>query len=213
MSQIKFLKFFEPFELLYLRAKIKLYHLREERRVRALFYHDPLFARLDQAFLKTTNPYKIPKAFPYGETPLTTFKQIADRFKITKDDSLLELGCGRGRGAFFLTFYTGARVKGIDWVPSFIAQAKSITQGQDHLSFECRDFFSTDFRGTSVIYLYGTCLEDFFLEKLGQKIRKTSFEGKIITVSAPFPGGRVKDQFIGSFPWGKAEIFLNRPPE
>ena len=197
----------EFFYLLYLRVKVFFYNWKDERSIRSLF---PSFKRLDQALLASPNPYRIPKAFPYGETPLFTFKQMADRWHITDSDYVIELGCGRGRGSFFLAHYTGCTVKGIDWTPSFISHATTVASQFPHLgvSFACKDMRQADLSRATVIYLYGTCLDEASIEALSQMFHKLPSATKIITVSYPLPYFLVKDEFVGSFPWGKTEIYL-----
>lgn len=200
----------EFFELLYLRLKVALYNFKEERWVRRTFYHDPAFKKLDQALLSSSNPYHIPKAFPYGETPLSTLKQMADRWHIKASDYVLELGCGRGRAVFFLAHYTKATVKGIDWTPEFMSFAKVLAAQFPHLpvSFCCEDMHKTDLSSATIIYLYGTCLSEPSAKALGQRFCNLRPSTKIITVSEPLPQLAVQDQFVGSFPWGKTDVYL-----
>ncbi len=200
----------EFFELLYLRIKVALYNWKEQRWVKRTFYHNPEFKKLDQALLSSPNPYHIPKAFPYGETPLSTLKQIADRWHITASDYIIELGCGRGRGVFFLAHYTGATVKGIDWTPEFISYAKSVAAQFPHLSvsFSCKDMHRADLSSATVIYLYGTCLSDMSVETLSKRFCRLKPFTKIITVSEPLPQLIVQDKSVGSFSWGKTDVYL-----
>lgn len=198
----------EFFELLYLRLKVALYNWKENRLIRRLC---PAFTTIDKALLTSPNPYRIPKAYPYGETPLSTLKAIADRWQITSKDTLIELGCGRGRGSFFLAHYTGCKAKGIDWTPSFISHAQNTAKQFPHLpvSFSCGDMMKTDLSSATVIYLYGTCLNETDVESLSRKFKALPSSTKIITISYPLPGLVIQDQFVGSFPWGEADVYLN----
>jgi SAM-dependent methyltransferase len=200
----------EFFELLYLRYAVKFYNLKEEWQVKKRFYHNKPFKKLNKALLNSPNPYTIPKAFPYGETPLTTLQQIADRWQITCSDYLIELGCGRGRGVFFFSHYTGCTAKGIDWIPSFISHAQTISKAFPHLktTFSCSDMRRADLSQATVIYLYGTCLDEVDLNGLTQRFKHLPPSTKIITVSSQLPGLVIQDQFTASFPWGEADIYL-----
>ena len=52
--------------------------------------------------------------YAYGETPLKTLCQIASEAGITSQDTLLELGSGRGRGSWWLAVFTKCKVIGIE---------------------------------------------------------------------------------------------------
>ncbi|MEK7339131.1 MAG: class I SAM-dependent methyltransferase, partial [Verrucomicrobiota bacterium] len=80
-----------------------------------LFYSCDLFQKCDLALKKMyrfRNPFTISKNFfkqkkqkevdVYGEIPLTSLLLIAKECQIAPHDHVFELGCGRGRAAFFL---------------------------------------------------------------------------------------------------------------
>ncbi|SCA63951.1 hypothetical protein SCG7109_BS_00030 [Chlamydiales bacterium SCGC AG-110-M15] len=100
------------------------------------YYHNRLFLKVDLLYVFAylfRNPYNISKRFlknlgaenvyAYGETPLTTMDLIAKEASITKDDTVFELGCGRGLTVFWLHCFIGCRVIGIEWVPKFLQKA------------------------------------------------------------------------------------------
>ena len=117
-------EFFASFWLFF---KVKLFFLRESRKVRRRF---PAFLPYEKAFQKAyrfNNPFTICKKFlknrgeklthAYGETPLSVFAEIAQEFHLSKEDVVIEMGCGRGLGAVFLSNLVGCQVIGVDWVP------------------------------------------------------------------------------------------------
>ncbi len=105
-------KIAEACELFYLHFAVKGYEWFQQRCVRKQFYQDPHYKALDQALLKGPNPYRVKEAFPYGETPLCSLKKIADRCGLKASDKVVDLGCGRGRGVFFLAQHYGCEVVG-----------------------------------------------------------------------------------------------------
>jgi SAM-dependent methyltransferase len=118
------MKLAEACELLYLHFAVRAYEWLEQKRVRKQFYQDPLYKALDLALMKGPNPYRNKEAFPYGETPLCSLKKIADRFGLKSSDKVVDLGCGRGRGVFFLAQHYRCEVTGIDLVEPFIERAR-----------------------------------------------------------------------------------------
>src|SRR5689334_11733546 len=135
--------------------KTKLGALFEEREVKRRFYVDTRFRACDSA-LKTAyfwrNAYGISKRFLkergaadiqlYGETPLTTWAKIAEHCGISKNDRFVDLGCGRGRGVFFLSSYIGCSAIGIEQIPEFVEKAQSIAILFRHpnVQFLCGDY-------------------------------------------------------------------------
>ena len=188
---------------------VRGYEWLEQRRVRKLFYQDPLYKALDQALLKGPNPYRIKEAFPYGETPLCSLKKIADRFGLKSSDKVVDLGCGRGRGAFFLAHHYDCEVLGIDIIEPFIQRAQSIESQELKVSFLCRDMRKFDFSQATFVFFYGTTFSDEFVEELKQAMQALPKGSKIVTVSYPLEGLELIDQFLVSFPWGFGEVYLH----
>lgn len=214
--------FFSSFWLFF---KVRFFFLKEARKVRSLF---PEFLAYELAFKKAyrfRNSFAICRQFlkergekcihAYGETPLCVFAQIAKECDLNRKDLLIELGCGRGLGAVFLSCVTGCRVIGIDWVPFFIATAKRIVQSFPSLSVEflCQEIHLYDFSKATALYLYGTCLPDKEIIQLAEQFESLPASTKIITVSYPLSDfnsqfSTVK-RFNAVFPWGETEVFLN----
>jgi len=197
--------------LLYWRIRVFFYEIVQQRKVKKLFYSNESFKKLDQEVLGLSNPFRIPEAFPYGETPLCTLKEIADRFGLASSDTLYELGCGRGRGAFFLSWYKKCSVHGVEKVVSFVSDAQRTARrhGVKNATFSCGDMREADLSGATFVYLYGTCLDDESVARMEEAFRKLPKGAKIATVSYPLKGCPVKDSCILSFPWGKGEVFLH----
>lgn len=155
--------------------------------------------------------------YAYGETPLTTLATIAEAAQLKKEDKVFELGCGRGRGCFWLENFIGCQVVGIDFVPTFIKKADEVRHrfNLSKIAFRCEDLAVSDLAGATAVYLYGTCYEDAFIQMLIGKFAKLPSGTKIITVSYPLsdytklPLFTVTKQFTAPFTWGEAEVFVN----
>ncbi len=214
------------FSSFWLFIKVRLFFLNETRKVRSLF---PEFLPYEQAFKKAyrfRNSFAICRKFlkkrgekcihAYGETPLSVFAKIAKECDLNRKDLLIELGCGRGLGTFFLSYLVGCRVIGIDWIPFFIETAKRVSQNFPSLQVEffCQEMHLYDFSQATAFYLYGTCLSDENIIQLTEKFKSLPSSVKIITVSYPLNDfsnhfSTIK-RFNAVFPWGEAEVFLNR---
>lgn len=217
------------FSLLWTKFVVTLKDFFEWLRVVYLYYPKNSFWRVDLSLLSKyffKSPFQISKRFlkkrgekelyAYGETPLTTMALIARNCQITSEDKVIELGSGRGRGCFWLNTFVGCGVKGIDYIPQFIEKANSV-KDRFHLpdlEFECGDFLETSMEDFTVVYLYGTSLDEATIQTLIEKFETLPSGTKIITVSYPLSDYTKKPQFrrIRSFPvsfnWGKTEVFL-----
>jgi SAM-dependent methyltransferase len=206
-------------------GKSYFFSWREERRLKRRFYSYPLFRCCDKALKRAYrwhNPYSICKRFliqkkakeihAYGETPLTTWHRIVKECAIHSHDHVVDLGCGRGRGVFFLATVVGCHTHGIDWAPSFIQRAVSIKQkfALSRAHFTCEDMCQADLSHFSFVYLYGTCLDDLSLQRLLHLFRTLNPGTRILSVSYPLEPFTLLTQFPAAYPWGTTDLFLHQ---
>lgn len=188
-------------------------------------YGNPLFKKVDLALLKRyffNSPYKISREFlkrrgeeeiySFGETPLKTFSQIVERAKLSDQDVVFELGCGRGRTCFWLSICKGIKAHGIDFVPEFISMANEVKDdfGVKNIEFRCEDFFKSDLSMATVIYLHGSCMSIEEVAALENLLEECPGCKKVISVSFPLEGSdwTVIDSFQARMSWGLAEVYV-----
>ncbi len=220
----------EKFYLLFLSLLVRARKMREERAVRRAFYTHGFFRRCDQAFFKTyknVDPFRISKEYliargseeiyAYGETPITVWNEIAKRTALTSSDRVIDLGCGTARGLFFLASYYGCSVVGVDWISEFVERAQKISVQvglNERATFSTQDIVSTKLDGATLIYLYGTCLDDEMILQMIDSFKKLASGTKIVTVSFCLneycqPNFFcVKEEFEALFPWGRGTLFI-----
>ncbi len=208
------------------------FRLREALRVAMKYYpKSALFLRCDLLLAwhyLFKNPHRHSKAFlakkgatnlyQFGETPLTTLDTIARHAHILSNDLVYELGSGSGRTCFWLRTLINCRVVGIDYVPTFISKATSIKKQLNlrHIDFRHCDFLEVDYTPATVIYLYGTCLEDRIIHQLLNRFQTLHPGTRLITVSYPltdyYQGKLFKltHSFKARYPWGIATVYLNQ---
>ena len=214
------------FNLFIIYLRFKIYFFQEEKRVLQLFYSCDLFQKCDLALKKAyrfRNPFTISKKFlkkrqekevdVYGEMPLTSLLLIAKECEITLYDHVFELGCGRGRVAFFLRSMLLCSVTAVDFIPLFVSNAKKIVEmlNIERLTFICNDIQHVALNQATCIYLYGTCLSDAVIKQLCASL---SEKVKIITISYPLcdydQGFKIIKRFSVPVSWGEIEVFLNQ---
>jgi SAM-dependent methyltransferase len=218
----------EFFRLLGLSILVFFKNAVESGRIVARYYSNKQFRKVDCAFIQKylfKNPFRISKNFSlergavdvytYGETPLTTMQLIADACEIQEEDTVFELGCGRGRTCFWLSIFKRCHVVGIELIPEFVEIAQHIKKEQ-HLQRVCflqEDMLKSDLSKASVIYLYGTCYEADFIHRLIKKFEKLPIGTRVITVSyslAEFGATRyfLERVFSVPFTWGEGDVYL-----
>ncbi len=218
--------FFRPFLF---KIKYAFSELAEFFKVCLRFYKTPRFLVIDLLFFTFyffSNPYRICRRFfeenPcdekqfYGETPLTTWVEIAEKADLGEKDWVYELGCGRGKGVFWLHCLKGCRVTGIDLNPVFIQKAIKINKifKWPDVQFIEKNMLNADFKDATAIYLYGTSLSNNSIAQLAKRFEPLPSGTKIITVSFPLTGFTQKPlfkptaQFKGNFLWGEADIYV-----
>ncbi len=195
----------------------------EKREVRRRYPAFLTYERALQRAYKWETPFRICRRFlqnrgaPYGETPIPVLARIAEALSLDRKDHIIDLGCGRGRGVFFLSFLTGCKATGIDWVPLFIERAEQIGKKARYplnSEFFCSAWGDADLSQASCLYLYGTSLEDEEIRALLACLERLSPTTQIVTVSYPLsdysPHFVTVKQWTDTFAWGKGEIYVNR---
>lgn len=193
------------------------------------YYPKLSFAKVDLTLLALyvfQNPFKISKRFLknrgeselylYGETPLTTLEKIAKFAEIQREDLVFELGCGRGRSCFWLKSFIQCSVVGVEYVPEFIERANFVKKYYDleGVIFLLDDMLNVNFQNGTLFYLYGTCYDTPFIEKLIEKFKDLPKGTKIITVSYSLDQYtedfvfEVVKKFSAEFTWGQADVYL-----
>ena len=230
MTQTYWNRVSEFFKLFWIRLVVTKRNFVDFCKVAFHYYSNPLFRKIDltllfQYFLN--NPYQISKRYlvskgiedpdRYGETPLTTLQQIAQQCQISSKDYVFELGSGRGRACFWLHNFIGCKVVGIEQVPEFVEKANYVKErfGVEGVEFRLGNMLQADFSEVTVVYLYGTCLEDSFIKELTHKFTILPSGLKIITVSYPLTDYteeqvfEVMKRFPAQFTWGEGDVYLH----
>ncbi|MEI8300330.1 MAG: class I SAM-dependent methyltransferase [Chlamydiota bacterium] len=221
--------FLEELLLPFLGLKVCFQNWLWERGVKKKYYVNKGFAQQDSSLFfqnRSMSPYLISKVFMqkkgekqshvYGETPLYLYDKMANRWGLKKADCFVELGCGRGRGLFFLSRFYGCQCIGLEWIPQFVEKAQVVISACNitDVTIYLEDFVTSKHIEGDFIYLYGCLMEDKEIVKLCNKLAVGSKHCKIITVSFSLQEYHeqfiIKDQFEARFPWGIGTVFLNQ---
>ncbi len=214
------------FSLLLIRFKTGFWEFREFFKVAFKFWTNPPFFLQDISLLSLylfQNPYRISKKFllklgakdpyVYGETPLTTFETILRKVKTSPEDTLFELGCGRGRTCYLAASVFKCRVVGADFVKTFIDKAKKANFSSNP-TFVLGNFLDLPFEEATLIYLYGSAMTDEEIYSLILALKKSQTKARIMTVSFPLDdydaSFKTLEEFEVVFPWGKTTLYVQK---
>ncbi len=94
---------------------------------------------------------------PYVPTPQEIVDRMLEIAKVTKDDFVMDLGCGDGRMLVTAASKYAARGYGVDINPVRIAEANANAKKAgvaDRVQFEIKDLFKTPIEKASVLTMY-----------------------------------------------------------
>lgn len=94
---------------------------------------------------------------PYVPTPNQVVEAMLNLAKVTKDDTVIDLGCGDGRIVITAAQKFGARGIGVDLNPERIAEAEANAKNakvEARVKFVEQDLFKADIREATVVTLY-----------------------------------------------------------
>ena len=163
--------------------------------------------------------------YQYGETPLTTLHSIMKRAMVLSgrndgdllDCHVFELGAGSGFTSIWLNTVLGCRVTAIDQVPTFCRRLAGTVNcfELNGIDVRCEDYLQADLSGATIVYLYGSNLDDPVIRRLAARLAELPAGTMVVSVSYSLqsyaPGAfRVSEQFPARFFWGEAEIFIQQ---
>ncbi len=226
-------KISEFFQLVGINLYVSIKGLAEYTKVVWRYYGNKEFRRADLALLKAyrfDSPYQVHKRYMqelnkedvylYGETYLTTLDTLAQKADIGPEDVYIELGCGRGRTAFWMRCIKHCYVVGIDYVPQFITRANRVILANqlEKIAFYCEDFLTAPWHPGTVYYLDATLLEGEEVAAVIKRCDELPTGTKMIAINfslvGDFPSERPQwhmiEIFTAPFPWGESEVGLFR---
>lgn len=197
------------------------------------YYPNAQFRRADLrchwAYLMRNSPYTSCERYlrnlpndrvqkTYGETSFGTLDRIAAAVGLSENDVVYDLGCGRGRGVFWLNAFYKCRAVGVEIFPEFVMHARGIQKKLRlaGVEFVYANLMDLDYADATVIYLYGTAFADEAIAKLVDRFQTLKPGTRVVTVSyplndyCPVPLFRLENAFSAPYAWGVARVFVQR---
>lgn len=148
----------------------------------------------------------------FGETPVRTVKKVLEQIPgVTESSVIADLGCGRGRAAFYFHFLSGAKVVAYDIVASYIATARVLARKMDcqnEVLFYAEDLKELELAEFDVIYACALCFGEPTRQLLLEKLLRSTPGVHIVTVGWQPKHERLEPvvTFPATFSWGRAGV-------
>lgn len=150
----------------------------------------------------------------YGETlPGTAFDMLR-ALEVTRQDCVVDLGCGRGVVPLVAALAFGARAVGVDALPGYTAHAARTAErlGLTTVTFRTADFRTGRLPKGTVYFLAGTTLEDPSWRAVTERLARTPEGTRAASLSQPLPKEhwQLLQQAKMPFSWGPSTVYLHR---
>lgn len=116
--------------------------------------------------------------YPYEPTPYSVLKRLAESGYITKENYVIDYGCGKGRVGFFLYEELGCKVKGIDFDERmcFLAKENALKSRRlDKVEFVCESAEKYEIEDADMFYFFNPFSVEVLQSVIG-KIKKSYYE-------------------------------------
>lgn len=181
-----------------------------------LFYlHDSPYSVIKREGAQT--PVRV-ENLTYGETPVLSAGKILSRLSPSSEDTLIDLGCGRGQVVFAAHCLFGMEAIGIDIIPTFVSRGARIsvwmgTSQKVRFIKENLAWIPDELlQRATIFYLSGTTFDDEQMEKIVARLERARLGTRLITLSEELksPLYRVEGSDSFDFTWGRSEVYFHR---
>lgn len=154
------------------------------------------------------------ESFFFGETPYDVAADICAEAGLGAADTLVDLGCGRGKMVFTAHLARGCRAVGVDLLPTYIIHGQAIARAE-HLGavrFERTSVLDIELDDATAVYVNGWTFSDDLAGGLQARISMLADDTWWISVGRPWRHRRLSlvKQRRYPFSWGYADVFFYR---
>ncbi len=151
----------------------------------------------------------------YGETLPGTACDLLRTLQVGPQDTVVDLGCGRGVVPLVAGLVLGARAVGLDALSGYVQRASACARslGLARVRFLQADFRTAELPRGTVYFLAGTTLQSDSWESVARNLARSAQPGaRAASLSQPLPAAEWES--LGSrqmpFSWGWGTVFLHR---
>lgn len=154
----------------------------------------------------------------YGETPWPTLERICDALALQNHELFVDLGCGTGRNLVFVHHWYGARSRGYELVPRFVAkfrwlqQRLKLTERVEMRQANWLERPVAELAEGQAFLLVGSCYDDHHLQLATRHLSHLPVGTRLATVSYPLhdPAFERLSEFRAPFSWGWGTVYIQR---
>jgi hypothetical protein len=189
-----------------------------------VLYSDVNGYALSNAARQKLNHYD--KSHTYGEVSAESIYRILNEVKPKEGEIFYDLGSGTGKAVIMAALtYPFAKCKGVELLDDLHDGAVSVLKRYDteikahmqdqldqtEIEFIHANFFECDLRDANVIFVHSTCLDEYTMNKLEEKLAYELLpQTRVVTVTKTFQSDvfDLKKYQEYNMAWGKAIAFF-----
>ncbi|NDD30952.1 MAG: hypothetical protein EB084_22075 [Proteobacteria bacterium] len=153
----------------------------------------------------------------YGETPAFTMLAMLARVGISPEDTLIDLGCGRGIAVMAAALEWPLSAVGIDALPTFVERGNVIARRlgiDDRVTLRHENFVDADLSQGTVFYAAATTFERDIIDTVAEKVARQASSAKrplrFITLSQPLlPPWKMVEKLTLPMTWGRNTVYFH----
>lgn len=151
----------------------------------------------------------------YGETPLLTAYDLLRELGAGPDDTVVDLGCGRGQVVNLAALAFGCQGVGLEVLPTLAERSRRVARRLGLATeFRCADFRNEVPAGT-IYFVQPTTLEEASWRELTDQLKNAPNGARAVSLSVPIPGWDLRTRTQRAYSWGWCTTFtqtLTSPP-
>lgn len=152
--------------------------------------------------------------FTYGEMRLKALLRMLELLELSPDERFADMGSGVGRVGLLVHTLTGARVRGIEAIGSFVATSRAVASrmGLRDCHFEQGDLRTADWAWPDVVYSATTAFDDALMQCVQERALDMRPGTRLVTVTQPPVGEAwtLEAMEVLDFSWGPGTLFIHR---
>ena len=147
----------------------------------------------------------------YGETPIGTAYDILEELGANEEDTLVDLGSGRGTWNFVAALAFGCRGIGLEALPGFVSRSRAMAKSLSlDLEFEETNILDGELPAGTIYCVAPTTFDEQAWESLQQLMHQAEVGSKAIVLTKPLPkiAWKTLEESPRAYSWGESVTYI-----